>query len=163
MNAEKMFTAVDQPQRTKLPHDAPDWVEARSVFFLTICARDRGKQTLTERNRAEKIIRAARHYHEIEHWHLHLFLVMPDHLHMLLSFPEEQTFRKLIFSWKSFTARTGGFLWQRDFFDHRLRSDESFEEKATYIRMNPVRAGLVGQLGEWPHVWDPRASEDQQS
>lgn len=35
--------------------------------------------------------------------------------------------------------------WQRDFFDHRLRSIESAAEKAQYIRMNPVRAGLVNR------------------
>ena len=44
--------------------------------------------------------------------------------------------------------------WQRDFFDHRLRHEESFflKKKATYIRLNPVRAGLVAIPEEWPHV-----------
>lgn len=54
--------------------------------------------------------------------------------------------------WKHFTARTLGIEWQRDFFDHRLRH-RSFVEKAHYIRMNPVRAGLVEKLEEWPYVW----------
>jgi putative transposase len=44
-------------------------------------------------------------------------------------------------------------VWQRGFFDHRLRADESFEEKATYVRMNPVRKGLVGRPDDWPHLW----------
>jgi hypothetical protein len=41
--------------------------------------------------------------------------------------------------------------WQRDFFDHRLRDDESFEEKAAYILNNPVRAGLVNRFEDWPY------------
>lgn len=43
--------------------------------------------------------------------------------------------------------------WQEDFFDHRLRSDESLDEKANYVRMNPVRAGSVKTVEEWPYSW----------
>ncbi|MBI2442176.1 MAG: hypothetical protein HYV35_12495 [Lentisphaerae bacterium] len=55
--------------------------------------------------------------------------------------------------WKRYSAHTLGIEWQRGFFDHRLRKEESFVEKAHYIRMNPVRAGLVAKLEDWPHVW----------
>ena len=58
--------------------------------------------------------------------------------------------------WKEYTAKRLGLHWQRDFFDHRLRTDESFREKADYILMNPVRAGLCKSPGEWPHVWIAR-------
>ena len=40
------------------------------------------------------------------------------------------------------------------FFEHRLRSDAEFNEKASYIRMNPVRTGLVALPGLWPYVED---------
>ena len=46
--------------------------------------------------------------------------------------------------------------WQRDFFDHRLRSFESATQKARYIAENPARAGLAGLIGEmedWPYLW----------
>jgi adenylate kinase family enzyme len=55
--------------------------------------------------------------------------------------------------WKRFVARKTGIEWQKGFFDHRLRQDESLEEKTQYIRMNPVRAGLVQRPEDWPHVW----------
>jgi len=42
--------------------------------------------------------------------------------------------------------------WQRDFFDHRLRHDESEAEKFEYIRRNPLRAGLSRAEDEWPYV-----------
>jgi hypothetical protein len=58
---------------------------------------------------------------------------------------------KVVRSWKRHTARHLGVHWQRDFFDHRLRSDESFEEKAAYILNNPARAGLVARSEDWPY------------
>jgi len=50
-------------------------------------------------------------------------------------------------------ARTGMSPsdWQPGFFDHVLRSDESYAEKWNYVRDNPVRAGLVGSAGHWPY------------
>ena len=41
--------------------------------------------------------------------------------------------------------------WQKTFFDHVLRSEESYEEKWHYVRENPVRAGLVQNWSEWPY------------
>ena len=43
-------------------------------------------------------------------------------------------------------------LWQRRFFDHVLRSDESYAQKWNYVRDNPVRAGLVAKAEDWPYA-----------
>jgi putative transposase len=43
--------------------------------------------------------------------------------------------------------------WQHDFFEHRLRQEESLHEKADYILANPVRAGLVKEIEDWPYVF----------
>jgi len=59
---------------------------------------------------------------------------------------------KLIAGWKRFTSRSLGIQWQRDFFDHRVRSEFDFTDKWTYIRENPTRAGLVEKFDEWPYV-----------
>ena len=40
-------------------------------------------------------------------------------------------------------------LWQKEFFDHLLRSDESYSEKWNYVRNNPVRAELVSNANDW--------------
>ena len=61
---------------------------------------------------------------------------------------------KTLPDWKRYTCIKGGIDWQRDFFDHRLRKDESYIEKAHYICMNPVRAGLIENSGEWPYIWE---------
>ena len=42
-------------------------------------------------------------------------------------------------------------IWQRGFFDHVLRNDESYEDKWNYVRENPVRAGLVTKADDWPY------------
>ena len=58
-----------------------------------------------------------------------------------------------ISTWKEHLAKQGGVKWQRDFFDHRLRSDESARAKASYIRENPVRKGLATSADTWLYVW----------
>ncbi len=60
---------------------------------------------------------------------------------------------KMVRDWKRFVAKQAGVVWQDGFFDHRLRREEGFEEKARYIRMNPVRAGLAAEPKEWKYVW----------
>jgi len=80
---------------------------------------------------------------------------MPDHLHALISFPGNETMETVMRAWKHYLAKEHDLRWQRDFFDHRIRQDESHEEKAAYIRNNPVRAGLVKTPAEWPYVWEP--------
>jgi putative transposase len=57
---------------------------------------------------------------------------------------------KCIRDWKHWTAHRYGIRWQRDFFEHRLRNDEYFEEKVDYVLQNPVRAGLATDWRDWP-------------
>jgi REP element-mobilizing transposase RayT len=102
------------------------------------------------------LIQTVEHRHRLGHWWAHLFLLMPDHVHALISFPRTGAgLAKTVSTWKGWTAKTLKIEWQCGFFDHRLRGDEAFDEKAHYIRMNPVRAGLVTDPSLWPHVWTP--------
>jgi hypothetical protein len=57
--------------------------------------------------------------------------------------------------WKAWQRRTLGVEWQKNFFDHRIRHDHESEEKAAYIRRNPVVAGLCAATGDWPWVIGP--------
>jgi REP element-mobilizing transposase RayT len=94
-----------------------------------------------------------RHRHEELLWSVRVFVVMPDHIHLLIRMSDTAVLRQVITQWKRWTARQGGFKWQRDFFDHRLRSEESSREKAEYILQNPVRAGLCAKPEDWLHRW----------
>ena len=79
---------------------------------------------------------------------------MPDHVHALISFPcSDKPLQRVISTWKQWTAKRFGIVWQRDFFEHRLRQEESRRQKADYILANPVRNGLVDSPGQWPFVY----------
>ncbi len=65
----------------------------------------------------------------------------------------ERTLQEVVSSWKRWTARQLGIQWQRDFFEHRLRHEESRREKADYILQNPVRKELAPRPEDWPFVY----------
>jgi putative transposase len=48
-------------------------------------------------------------------------------------------------------SRAKGQIWEEGFFDHLLRSNESYSQKWNYVRENPVRAGLVKSAADWPY------------
>ncbi len=48
-------------------------------------------------------------------------------------------------------SRAKGQIWEEGFFDHVLRSNESYSQKWNYVRENPVRAGLVKSAADWPY------------
>ena len=79
---------------------------------------------------------------------------MPDHLHGIVIFFQQFQMQKAVANWKRWLATQKGIRWQDGFFDHRLRSLESAEQKADYIRLNPVRAGLVEDPAQWPYRRD---------
>ena len=143
------------PNRHSLPHDTPLGLASEdATFFITICAAARGSDDLLRDGRAAALLEAVRHRHENGVWRCRVFVVMPDHVHGLIRFPlPERPMKREIADFKKFTARTLGIRWQRDFFDHRLRREESEREKADYILRNPERAGLAEDGQNWPHVF----------
>jgi REP element-mobilizing transposase RayT len=102
------------------------------------------------------IFEAARFYENQHQWYPHLLLLMPDHAHLLASSSQETGMRSVVQRWKRYTARHAHVHWQRDFFDHRLRTEESFDEKAAYIRRNPIRARLANKEWDWPYQFRSR-------
>lgn len=83
---------------------------------------------------------------------------MPDHVHFFCAAqPDAKSLSAFVGKWKEWTAkyvhrRLGlpGTLWQPGFFDHVLRSEDSYEEKWDYVGDNPRRAGLVRTAADWP-------------
>jgi len=88
------------------------------------------------------------------------FVVMPDHIHWLLQLTGGRSLSVCVNTMKSFAARAinkssgrHGRLWQKGFFDRAMRRDEDLAAVARYIVANPLRAGIVGSVWEYPH-WD---------
>ena len=82
------------------------------------------------------------------------FVVMPDHLHWLLQLENDGSLSGVIRLYKAkVTLSLRQKIWQRGFHDHALRNDENLCDVARYVIANPLRAGLVKSIGEYPH-WD---------
>ena len=86
------------------------------------------------------------------------YVLMPDHLHLFVGIaPGGLTLPKWVQILKITLAKPlreqgqEGPFWQKGFFDHVLRSAESYGQKWEYVRQNPVRAGLVKRPEDWPY------------
>src|SRR5712692_395759 len=100
----------------------------------------------------EAIVRGA----ERGHYSLHAYVVMPNHVHVLLEprLPVARITRGI----KGVSARDanaaldriGRPFWQDESFDHWVRSGEEMDRIRSYIEKNPVRAGLVKRPEDWP-------------
>ena len=85
------------------------------------------------------------------------YVIMPDHVHLFVR--GSQIFRlgpwvghlKQTLAKAAGLSRTKRRLWEEGFFDHVLRSDESYAQKWNYVLENPVRAGLVNSVEDWPY------------
>jgi len=144
------------PFRPRLDHSIPSWVPDDASFFITICCAARGRNTLATPKIADALFNGMKAYQEQRKWWIHLALLMPDHLHMLVSFSPLVVMSKVITDWKQYQARFLKIDWQPDFFDHRIRNEKQSDEKYAYICMNPVRKGLVTSPEDWPYVWRSR-------
>jgi REP element-mobilizing transposase RayT len=142
--------------RKKLSHDVPAWVPDGSLYFVTIHCLQRATAQLTVPSVAEGVLESVAYYHRTGRWFARLFLLMPDHAHGLVAFPSGESMRRVVSDWKRYTARRDGIRWQRDFFEHRIRPGENWDMKSTYIRENPVRAGLIVTPMQWPWYMEAR-------
>jgi len=127
------------------------------LFYLTCCVRNR-EPLLASQEVAAVLVSAWEMSHETWRWEVGRYVVMPDHVHFFAAPCDEEarSVGAFVGRWKSWTKRRIGqvgvteFAWQPEFFDHVLRSSESYESKWEYVRSNPVRAGLVEEPEEWP-------------
>lgn len=124
-----------------------------SEYFITICCKRRGENQLCFPGTGDALIAAARFYSDRKEWFPSLFLLMPDHVHMIVSFGREHRIEAMVSAWKRYVSAKHGIIWQQGFFEHRLRQHESAQEKFEYIRQNPVRAGLVDDPVKWPFAF----------
>lgn len=82
------------------------------------------------------------------------YVLMPDHLHWLMTLAKERSLSTVVGGMKSISARrVGCCIWQSGFHDHAVRREEDIVKLARYVVANPLRAGLVRNLSDYPH-WD---------
>jgi len=126
-------------------------------YFVTICTYNR--REVLANDKVAEILRIEWDGAWDRHgWAIGSYVVMPDHVHFFCTDGElGTTLSHFIGSWKEWTSKAikselsiDGSIWQKGFFDHLLRSDESYSEKWNYVRNNPVRARLVQCAEDWP-------------
>lgn len=135
------------------------WVPS-AVYFITTCTQSR-RPVLADPAIHEILRREWTTARKCHGWLIGRYVVMPDHVHFFCAEQPEGALHRLsrfIGGWKEWSAKTisgllgtTGPFWQEEFFDHVLRSDESYAEKWVYVRENPVRAGLVAVQEAWPY------------
>jgi len=128
----------------------------RPLYFLTTCVHDR-RRLLDN----ESIHRAFMNFcgkASAQGVWVGRYVLMPDHVHLFAAFAPSAP---SLSCWMKALKRTlalvvpgdgvSGPCWQKGFFDHVLRSAESYRLKWEYVRQNPVRAGLVKRPEDWPY------------
>jgi REP-associated tyrosine transposase len=151
---------------SKLYHAVPGWVQPGALFHIRIrIDREKQQTELVTPPIAESLMDSAKFYEANQRWYITVFLLMPDHIHAILSFHRDSAMSRIIGEWKHFQTYEHGIIWQEGYFDHRLRDDERGEQlsaKINYIRQNPVAAGLCAKAADWPW-WIERSALDDKS
>jgi REP element-mobilizing transposase RayT len=126
------------------------------VYYLTVCTHRR-RRLLANRKLEVSFVSFAREA-AARGVFVGRYVLLPDHSHFFAAFtPDSPSLSWWMKSWKnalSKTLRRNGVPaphWQKGFFDHVMRSEESYEQKWLYVRQNPVRAGLVKRWEKWPY------------
>ncbi len=96
-----------------------------------------------------KVVESALRHFDGDRYQLGDFVIMPNHVHVLVRPTEGYELEKILHSWKSFTAKQAnalingsGDFWRSEYFDHVVRSAAQYEKFCAYIRENPVKAKL---------------------
>jgi REP element-mobilizing transposase RayT len=137
-----------------------------SAYFLTFHLRSGGianPRPLCPQERA--VVKRAILFWHGKKWAVNMLTVMPDHVHILarpleISSETWPSLGEILKSVKRASAREinrrrgeRGALWQADTFDHIIRSDKEFDQKASYILGNAVKAGLVEDGWTYDGLW----------
>ena len=133
--------------------------EASQVYFVTTVTHRRN-QLFNDFSSARIIINTMRHLNDAEYVNSLSWVVMPDHLHWLFQLGDKNSLPVVMKNLKAVSARSinkklnrQGRVWQRSYYDRGIRCDEDIKQLSRYIVANPLRAGLVENIEEYPH-WD---------
>lgn len=107
--------------------------------------------------RVAHLVEKALFHFDGERYRLIAWVIMPNHVHVLIETFAGWPLDKVLHSWKSFTATEAnkilqrqGKFWLREYFDRYIRDEQHFWNTVQYIHENPVKAGLVASAADWP-------------
>jgi putative transposase len=134
----------------------------QNTYAITSVTAQRRALFQTTRN-ADLLLETLFHYRTQGRYELHGFVLMPEHIHALLTPASGQTIERCTQCIKggfSHAARhqIAGEIWQPGFHQHRIRNAEDFHAQLTYIALNPIRRHLQAHPyvhTNWPSQIDP--------
>ena len=132
-----------------------------ATYFITACAHM--QQNLFQRDEVAKLMVATLlKYRDAEEFELHEYVVMPNHIHLLLSTDQKLSrVIQLIKGGFSHSLRQNAIVlrqvWEQRYYDRGIRDANEFAEFSRYVRQNPVRRGLVERAEDYPYssAWGP--------
>ena len=130
-----------------------------ATYFMTFCVVDRKPVLIPDV--AHGLVAEAQQMVREGIWTLRCITVMPDHVHLLIILGAYLTLAQSVTRLKvkakpAINVKAG--RWQSNFYDHRLRANDSLEATMRYIWMNPYRKNLIPVTEEWP--WSYCRPED---
>jgi REP element-mobilizing transposase RayT len=128
-------------------------------YFITCCLQ-RPDTGLTNVSLAPRIQARLLELETSGHWHVRTSVLMPDHLHLLVTLDSKSSLPEVIRLFKGALTpalRKRGLRWQQNFYDHHLRPSDELLPTFLYIFLNPYRAGLIQTDQKWPwYTCSPR-------
>jgi putative transposase len=136
---------------------APANILSPSRIFFATTSTAMGKRLLQSERNAGLLIDVLRSLVAERHFKVHDFVIMPDHVHLLIEVCGEMTIEKAMQLIKGrFSHRLShefgykGEVWHRGFTEEQVMNKQSFDAHRAYIAENPVKAGLAGSAEEYP-------------
>lgn len=123
------------------------------IFFITTVTAQR-VPIFRHDTTAQLLIKTLAHYRDQGKFLLHEFVIMPDHVHALLTPAREISLERAMQFIKggfSYRLKSRPPVWQASFTNHRVRGVEDYEGHREYIRMDPVRARLAERAEQYPY------------
>ena len=139
---------------------APEMMARPSRTFFVTTKTFMGKALLQSDRNVALLVDVLRSCVADGHFRVHDFVVMPNHLHVLIALREDMSVEKAVqfvkgrFSYR--IKRELGFageVWQRGFSEVQVIGQESFTHHRAYIAANPVKAGLVDSPEQYPYCF----------
>ncbi len=136
-----------------MPWGLKRFQQTRQIHFLTFSCYHR-RARFTGADACDTFVSALERVRERCSLCIYGYVVMPDHVHLLVGEPERDTLAQAMQSLKQGVARrlalrAADSFWQARYYDFNVWSEKKFVEKLRYIHRNPVKRGLVARPGDW--------------
>jgi REP element-mobilizing transposase RayT len=144
----------EKPRKERLRRLGRIFAES-PIYFVTMCTADR--RSILANALIHQSFHEFANVGEAHRAYVGAYVIMPDHIHLFVALEQERRLSDWVKSLKNAVSKslraagTRSPHWQKGFFDHVLRSSESYSQKWEYVRDNPARAGLVKTSKEWPY------------